>query len=77
LAGDLDGALTHLTRAQKKTTHFLILRAVIAARKGNKDGIVNNLKTAIQKDPSFKAMATTDVEFLKYRDDADFKAAIQ
>lgn len=78
LAGDLDGALTTLDKSSEKEDALsYYLRAVIAARKGNKDLIVNNLKLAIEKDPSLKDHAKTDVEFLKFREDADFKAVIQ
>ncbi len=78
LAGDLDGALTTLDKsAEKDDALSYYLKAVIGARKGNKDMIINNLKSAIGKDPSLKDHAKTDVEFLKFRDDADFKALIQ
>jgi len=78
LAGDLDGALTTIDKsAEKEDALSYYLKAVIGARKGNKDMMVNNLKSAVSKDPSLKGHAKTDVEFLKYRDDADFKAAIQ
>lgn len=53
------------------------LKAVIGARKANKDMVINNLKTAIQKDSSLKAKAAKDCEFLKLREDADFKAIVQ
>jgi tetratricopeptide (TPR) repeat protein len=77
LAGDLDGAMTTLDKSSEKDDALsYYLRAVISARKGNKDGIINNLKLAIEKDPSYKDHAKTDVEFLKYREDADFKAII-
>mgnify|MGYP001567255229 FL=1 len=36
--------------------------------------MVNNLKIAIQKDGSFKEKAKTDLEYFKYRDNADYKA---
>jgi hypothetical protein len=39
--------------------------------------MVSNLKSAIDKDASLKATAQTDCEFLKYKDDSDFKSAIQ
>ncbi|MCX6312087.1 MAG: hypothetical protein NT084_10690, partial [Bacteroidetes bacterium] len=78
LAGDLDGALTTLDKSSEKEDALsYYLRAVIGARKGNKDLIVNNLKTAIEKDPSLKDHAKTDVEFLKFREEADFKAVVQ
>jgi hypothetical protein len=35
---------------------------------------INNLKTAIEKDGSLKAWAKDDAEFIKLRDNADFKA---
>ena len=50
------------------------LKAIIGARTSNKDLMINNLKSAINKDASFKAMAKDDKEFVKYKDDADFKA---
>mgnify|MGYP003347092896 CR=1 FL=1 len=78
LSGDLDGALSTLDKsAEKEDALSYYLRAVIGARKGNKDLVVNNLRTAISKDPSMKDHAKSDVEFLKMRDDADFKGLIQ
>jgi Flp pilus assembly protein TadD len=77
LAGDLDGALTTLDKsAEKEDALSYYLRAVIGARKGSKDLVINNLKIAIEKDPSLKANAASDVEFLKYREDAEFKAIV-
>lgn len=78
LSGDLDGALTTLDKSSEKEDALsYYLRAVIGARKNNKDLAINNLKTAIEKDPSLKEHAKTDVEFLKFREEADFKAVIQ
>jgi hypothetical protein len=39
--------------------------------------VVSNLKTAINKDGSFRQKANEDMEFFKYRDNADFKALVQ
>ncbi len=78
LAGDLDGAMTTLDKGpEKEDALSYYLRAVIGARKGNSDLVINNLKIAIEKDPSFKEHAKTDVEFLKMRDSAEFKAVVQ
>lgn len=78
LAGDLDGALTTIDKsAEKEDATSYYLKAIIGARKGNKDMLVNNLRSAISKDPSLKEKAKSDVEFLKYRDDADFKAVVE
>jgi Flp pilus assembly protein TadD len=77
LAGDLDGAMTTLDKSSEKEDALsYYLRAVIGARKGNADLVVNNLKIAIEKDPSLKAHAQSDVEFLKWREDASFKAVV-
>src|SRR3546814_98291 len=49
----------------------------ISSKIGNgADLVVNNLKIAIEKDPSLKEHAKTDVEFLKWREDAAFKAVV-
>ncbi|MBS1634522.1 MAG: hypothetical protein JST26_01280 [Bacteroidetes bacterium] len=50
------------------------LKAVAAARNGNNTEVINNLKTAIEKDGSLKAMAKDDAEFIKLRENAEFKA---
>lgn len=50
------------------------LKAVAAARNGNNPEVINNLKTAIEKDGSLKEMAKDDAEFIKLRENADFKA---
>ncbi len=49
------------------------IKAVASARKGDAAGLAS-LKTAIEKDASLKAMAKDDCEFLKWRENADFKA---
>lgn len=78
LNGDYDGALATIDKsAEKEDASSYYLKAIIGARKGNKDMLINNLRTAVQKDPSLKAKAKTDVEFLKYRDDADFKSIVE
>jgi len=77
LSGDNDGAAGVIDNSSEKEDALsYYLKAIIGARKGNKDMLINNLRTATQKDPSLKAKAKTDVEFLKYRDDADFKGII-
>lgn len=78
LSGDYDGALSTIDASpEKEDALSYYLKAIIGARKGNKDMMINNLKTAVSKDPSLKGKAKTDVEFLKYRDDADFKGIVE
>jgi Flp pilus assembly protein TadD len=50
------------------------LKAVAAARNNNAAEVISNLKTAIEKDGSLKAAAKDDAEFIKLRENADFKA---
>ncbi|MBP8033302.1 MAG: hypothetical protein KAZ71_01825 [Bacteroidia bacterium] len=49
------------------------LKAVAAARNNNAADVISNLKTAIEKDGSLKAAAKDDAEFIKLRENADFK----
>jgi tetratricopeptide (TPR) repeat protein len=53
------------------------LKAVIGARLDDKAYMVTNLKEAIAFKADWKAYAKTDLEFGKYFNDADFKAAVQ
>lgn len=77
LNGDPSGAKTTLDASNDQSAMAYYLRAIICARTGDKAGMVSNLKTATNKDASLRATAQTDCEFLKYKDDTDFKAAIQ
>lgn len=52
------------------------LKAVAAARANNAAEVNANLKTAIEKDGSLKAAAKDDAEFIKLRDNGDFKAMV-
>ena len=38
--------------------------------------LVNNIKSAIAKDPNLKAKASKDREFIKFFENASFKAAV-
>ncbi len=50
------------------------LKAVAAARTNSNQAVIDNLKTAISKDASLKAKAKADLEFLKMRENSDFKS---
>jgi Flp pilus assembly protein TadD len=78
LNSDLTGALATLDASTDQSAMALYLRAIVGARRtGDKANMITNLKAAIAKDPTLKKMAQTDCEFLKYREDNDFKSAIQ
>ena len=59
---------------EKDMAMSFYLKAIAASRKGDATGGLAFLKTAIEKDASLKAMAKDDCEFLKWRDNADFKS---
>lgn len=69
------GAVTSTIDAsnEKDMAMSSYLKAVAAARNNNAAEVVNNLKTAIEKDGSLKAAAKDDAEFIKLRENADFK----
>ena len=60
---------------EKDMAMSFYLKAVAAARKGDASGLAS-LKTAIEKDASLKAWDKDDAEFLKWRENADFKALV-
>ena len=49
------------------------LKAILGARKQDKDLLINNLKVAVEKDASYGAYAAKDIEFAQYAEDEDFK----
>jgi tetratricopeptide (TPR) repeat protein len=52
------------------------LKAVAAARSANASNVVSSLKAAIEKDGTLKAAAKDDAEFIKLKENADFKALV-
>ncbi len=77
LAGNGDGAMSTLDASpEKEDALSYYLKAIVGARKGAADLLINNLKIAINKDASFKSKAKEDLEFFKFRDNADFKALV-
>ncbi|HEX7414182.1 MAG TPA: tetratricopeptide repeat protein [Bacteroidia bacterium] len=62
--------------SEKDMAMSYYLKAIASARKADATGGIASLKTAIEKDASLKAMAKDDCEFLKWRDNADFKSLI-
>jgi tetratricopeptide (TPR) repeat protein len=74
LNGDANGALSTLDASDDKTlAEGYYLKAIIGARTSNKELITANLKSAFEKDAKLKVKARKDAEFVKYRDDSDFK----
>jgi Flp pilus assembly protein TadD len=77
LNGNTEGAMSTIDNSTEKDAALsFYLKAIAGARQGKADVLTNNLKVAIQKDASFKQMAKDDAEFIKFRDNADFKALV-
>ena len=53
------------------------LKAVLAARMKDENGVYSNLATAIQLDPSYKKTAKKDAEFKKYKRTETFKNLVK
>ncbi|MBI2280609.1 MAG: hypothetical protein HYU68_07965, partial [Bacteroidetes bacterium] len=70
IAGIIDGS------TDKDEALAYYLKAIAGARSNDKNMLVNNLKSAIGKDAALKAKAKTDAEFIKFKDDAEFQAAV-
>ena len=78
LNGNTDAALATLDASDDSNSAYgYYLKAIIGARKGNRDLMISNLKAAIKKDGAMKAMAKKDLEFMKYRDSSEFKAVVE
>jgi tetratricopeptide (TPR) repeat protein len=78
LNGSPDAAVQVIDASDDKDSALgYYLKAIIGARTGKADMAVNNLKTAIGKDASYKEKARDDAEFLKIKDNAEYKALVQ
>lgn len=77
LNGNADAALSTLDASiDKDSARGYYLKAVIGARKGDVNLMVNNLKNCVAKDASYKAKAKEDMEFAKYKSNSEFVGAI-
>jgi tetratricopeptide (TPR) repeat protein len=73
LKGDINKAKTTMDAVKPcKCGAPSYLKAVIAARLDNKDGVINNLREAIGYNTNWKNYAKTDLEFAKYFTDETF-----
>ncbi len=53
------------------------LSAVIAAREGDSNGVIDHLKSAVSKDASLAGVARKDIEFAKWYNDGTFQAIVR
>lgn len=67
LNGQTDQALKTIDASDDKTAaKAYYLKAIAGARSNNKELMMNNLKTAVSKDPALKDRAKKDAEFLNF-----------
>ena len=75
LSGDADGAAKAIDQsASSDDAMSYYLKAIIGARTNNSEMLMDNLKTAFEKDASLKAKAKRDREFIQFFENADFLA---
>jgi len=73
-----DAAIKALSCGEEKDDALnYYLMAVTYARKGDNEGVFNNLRTACQKDSSLKDFAAKDVEFLNLFENETFKSIVK
>ncbi len=77
LAGDNNGALKTLEAGDANCPMTQYLKAVVGARSGKEELLIESLTKSCQKDASFKAAAKTDLEFAKYFENPKFKAIVE
>lgn len=73
----LDEAKATLNCMQPVTADAYYLLAVIAARQNNKADMVEAMRKAVAEKAALKAQAQKDVEFINFRDDAEFQNIIR
>jgi Flp pilus assembly protein TadD len=77
LNGSPESAFTTIDgSSEKESALAYYVKAIAASRLGRKDDGLANLKSAIQKDGSYKMMAKTDAEFIKWRNDGSFTSLL-
>ncbi len=77
LSKDYDSASKTLAGVSKADATTSYLKAVLAARTGNKQDAISNLKDAVAKDATYASYAGKDLEFAKFAADAAFKSIVK
>ncbi len=77
LAGKYDSALSTLNAITHEAGLKYYLKAVVGAKTGDSDMMFASLRKATELDSKYKKLASTDMVFGKYFDDATFKSIVQ
>lgn len=63
--------------SERETAHGHYLGAIIAARANRTEVMIEHLTAAVKADSALKVKAASDLEFIRYRDNAAFKALLK
>ncbi|MDR1120112.1 MAG: hypothetical protein LBM08_04265 [Dysgonamonadaceae bacterium] len=74
---DYNKAQSTLDNVKKADATTAYLKAIVAARTNNLDGVVSNLGVAIKQDRNLAKKALNDAEFVKYITNAQFLEAVK
>lgn len=74
---DYAAARQTLAKVAQPNATTAYLAAIVASRTNDRDAVYSNLKVAIERDAQLKATAQTDIEFAKYKEDAQFQAIVK
>ena len=74
---DYAAARQRLAKVAQPNATTAYLAAIVASRTNDRDAVYSNLKVAIERDAQLKTTAQTDIEFAKYKEDAQFQAIVK
>lgn len=74
---DYAGARQTLAKVENPNATTAYLAAIVGARTNDRDAVYSNLKAAVARDAQFRKKAQKDIEFAKYKEDAQFQAIIK
>ncbi|MEG1498759.1 MAG: tetratricopeptide repeat protein [Bacteroidales bacterium] len=77
LNAEVDKAKATLDCMNPLTPDAYYLKAVCAARAGDKAGVIEAMRKAIAEKPALKVQAQKDIEFIKMKDDAEFQSILR
>ncbi len=77
LAGSHDKALNVIDNITTKTADIYYLKAIVAARKGDKELMTTSLRRAVEKGEGIRDRAKNDLEFRDYKESEAFKNALR
>lgn len=74
---DYNAARQTLAEIQEPNAKTAYIKAILAARTNDREGVYSNMAEAVAGDAAYKTRAKADVEFAKYKEDAKFQQIIK